>query len=113
MSRNSVHRRKKEMKADKNLIKLIGSFLSDRCLQLVIDGLRGNEVKIEIGVPQEPAVSPILFAIYLSGIFEVIKDNTNKFSATWFTDDYGLLVKASNTPELVERLQKAGNLAVR
>ena len=63
----------RDMKVDGNLIKWVGSFMTDRRLQLVIDGHCGKEVNLECGVPQGSPVSPILFAIYLNGVFEYVE----------------------------------------
>lgn len=61
VSRNQLLRRMRDMKVDGNLIKWVGSFMTDRRLQLVIDGHCGKEVNLECGVPQGSPVSPILF----------------------------------------------------
>lgn len=58
-----------EMKdVEGNIISWVQSFLTDRRLQLVIDGHTGDTRPIQTGVPQGSPVSPILFAIYLSGV---------------------------------------------
>lgn len=101
-----------EMKVDGNLIEWVGSFLSDRRLQFVIDGHYGDEVKIEISLRQGSLVSLILFAIYLSGVFKFVEENTNRCLATSFADDCGSLAEASNTPQLVRGIKWAENLAV-
>ena len=73
VSRNHLLRHMKKMGVDGSLISWIASFLTDRRLQLIIDGHKCNEIKLDSGIPQGSPVSPILFAIYLSGVFETGK----------------------------------------
>lgn len=82
VSRNQLLRSMRDMKIDGNLIKWVGSFMTDRRLQLVIDGHCGKEVNVECGVPQGSPVSPILFAIYLSGVFEYVESQISGCLAT-------------------------------
>ena len=52
-----------ELGLDGNLMAWTGSFLPDRKIQSVIDGLNNKEREIETGILQGPLVSPILFLI--------------------------------------------------
>lgn len=112
VSRCGLLHRLVDMGADGNLIAWVESFLTDRRLRLVIDGHEGDEVEIESGVPQGSPVSPILFAIYLSGVFENVETNVNSCFATSFADDCGFLVEAENVPGVVEKLQEVGCHAI-
>ena len=59
-----------ELEIDGDLICWTRSFLTDRKIQLVIDGHNNQEKEVETGIPQGSPVSPILFLIYISGVFE-------------------------------------------
>jgi hypothetical protein len=52
-----------------DLIYWVTSFLMDRKVQLVIDRYQGPEQPINLGLPQGSLVSPILFIIYIRGVF--------------------------------------------
>ena len=49
------------------LIKLIGSFLSDRSIAIRVDGFLSNLQSINAGVPQGSVISPVLF-IFINDI---------------------------------------------
>lgn len=96
---------------DGNIISWVQSFLTDRRVQLVIDGHTGNNRPIQTGVPQGSPVSPILFAIYLSGVFSAVENQVPGIVATSFADDCGFMVEAGSIPEVAIKLQEAGNAA--
>jgi hypothetical protein len=77
----------------------VQSFLADRQLQLVIDGHTCPAQSIQSGVPQGSPVSPILFAIYLSGIFEAVEAAVPGVRALSFADDIELVATADTRRE--------------
>lgn len=101
-----------EIGIDSNLINWLGSFLSDRKLQLVIDGHCGAERQVSTGVPQGSPVSPILFTIYLNEVFQKVEDEVDTCQSKSFVDNCGFLVKASTVKELTERIEKVGIMAI-
>ena len=56
----------KEMDGD--LVRWTASFLSERTAEMVIEGNVMERHPVEEGIPQGSPVSPILFAIYTSGL---------------------------------------------
>jgi hypothetical protein len=55
---------------DGDLIQWTGSFLSDRTVEMVIEGNVRQSHPVEAGVPQGSPVSPILFAIHTAGLIK-------------------------------------------
>ena len=84
-----------DMGIDGDLICWVASFLTDRKAQLVIDGHQGPEKPIYSGLPQGSPVSPILFIIYIRGVFEAIEARVSGVRPLSFTDNIGLLTQAS------------------
>jgi len=58
---------------DGDLIRWVQSFLGDRWVQLQIDNTQYRAQPINSGAPQGSPVSPIMFIIYLSGVFDAIE----------------------------------------
>jgi len=52
-----------------DLVRWTESFVSDRKVRLVLNGQEGGDHEVDTGIPQGSPVSPILFIVYLSGLF--------------------------------------------
>lgn len=74
---------------------------------MVIDGHDNKERKIEIRItPGFLAVSPILFFIYISGIFNKISGTSFTVTFLSFVDNLGLIASGSLVKEIVKTLEK-------
>jgi len=51
----------------------IMSYLSDRSQQVLIENVMSEPVKLKYGVPQGSCLGPILFTLYLSGLYKTIE----------------------------------------
>jgi len=71
-----------------DLIRWTKSFLSARTVEMIIEGNATERHPVEAGVPQGSPLSPILFAIYTSGLITWFEEY---ISAEWlsFLDDLG------------------------
>ncbi len=54
----------------KSLYNQIDSFLINRKIQLAFDNKTSIETDIQIGIPQDSSISPILFLIYIRNLFQ-------------------------------------------
>jgi len=57
-------------------------------------------------------VSPILFIIYLSGVFDAIERRVNDIQCLSFADDIGLLAPGYSVREVCDKLQEAAKVAI-
>jgi hypothetical protein len=73
VSRGRLLARMVELRIEPNLIRWVGSFMENRRIRMVVDGCELAERDIQTGIPQGSPVSPILFAIYLSGAFTAVE----------------------------------------
>ena len=102
-----------ELEIDGDLIRWTKSFLTNRKLQLVIDGHNNPEKDVETGIPQGSPVSPILFLIYISGIFEQVEKELPEIVSLSFVDDLGFIASGTSVKEIAKALGKVGNLVVK
>ena len=89
-----------ELKIPNFLIHWTDSFLMNRQAQLVIDGFTCQFKDICAGVPQGSPVSPILFNIYLSGIFNRIEQENPDIITLSFTDDIAFLAPGKSVEDI-------------
>ncbi len=74
---------------DGDLVTLTCSFLIDRRVQLVIDGHDNEEKEIKTRIPESFPVSPILFLIYISGVFNKVLEISLLVTSLFLIDDLG------------------------
>lgn len=63
-------------------------------------------------MPQGSPVSPILFIIYLSGVFEAIEKTVTGVQPLPFADYIGLLAPGFYLREVCNKLQEAAKVAI-
>jgi len=66
-------KRMEELGMEADLIRWTMSFMSDGRVKLVLDGEVGEPNAVDTGIPQGSPAAPILFIMYLSGIFEAVE----------------------------------------
>ena len=84
---------------------LISSFLSNRWLQVVLDGKSSQEYSVNAGVPQGSILGPTLFLLYINGLSDdVICD------IAIYADDTTLYSKCDQASDLWQQLGLASEL---
>jgi retron-type reverse transcriptase len=89
-----------------NMIRWVDSFLSDRRAMLVIDGRTGQTHAIQAGLPQGSPVSPVLFILSISALFQWLEDRHPTLQAISFVDDIGLVVECDELEEGTKRVHR-------
>ena len=84
---------------------LISSFLSNRQLQVVLDGKSSQEYSVNVGVPQGCILGPTLFLLYINDL----PDNVICDIAI-YADDTTLYSKCDQTSDLWQQLELASEL---
>lgn len=112
VSKSQLVARMLELGIDGDLIWWTKSFLTNRKLQLVIDGHNNPEKDVETGIPQGSPVSPILFLIYISGVFEQVEKELPEIVSLSFVDDLGFIASETSVKEIAKVLEKVSNLIV-
>lgn len=112
VSRAEMAKRMVELGVDNDLIGWTQCFLTNRWVKLVIDGYANFKHKMEAGIPQGSPVSPILFLIYISGVFSQVETRLPQISCLSFMDDMGFLVEGHSVLEIKKVLEKAGKIVL-
>lgn len=98
---------------DNDLIGWTQSFLTDRKVGIVIDGHINPEKDVETGIPQGSPVSPVLFLIYISGVFDAVTAKSPETVSVSFMDDLGFLASGNSIQEVANCLEKTGEAVLR
>ena len=89
----------RKMKLDQKTIRWVESFLSNRMASLSFDKDKEQMTRIDTGIPQGSPVSPILFLIYLSPLFEIMDSQHPDVTCPSYIDDICLMVEG-DSPEM-------------
>ena len=84
---------------------LISSFLSNRRLQVILDGKSSQEYPVNAGVPQGSILGPTLFLLYINDL----RDNVICDIAI-YADDTTLYSKCDQASDLWQQLELASEL---
>jgi len=88
-SKSHLGRRMEALDIEADLITWTGSFKSDRQIKLALDGKTGEASPVDTGIPQGSPAAPILFVIYLSGVFHEVEVAAPGIRGLSFVDDIG------------------------
>jgi hypothetical protein len=86
-------------------VRWISSFLEDRSVRLHFDGATASPRTLTTGVPQGSPLSPILFLLYISTLYEELE--RDGLIIVGFADDTNLLVASRDVAENCRRLGRA------
>ena len=112
VSKTKLVERMMEQGVDGDLIRWTQSFLTERKVQLVIDGHTNGKRDIETGIPQGSPVSPILFLIYISGVFEKVSVSYPEITALSFVDDLGFIASGYLVKQLAKTLGRVATVVL-
>jgi len=91
---------------DGDLIRWMESFLLERTVEMIIEGNAMERHPAEAGVPQDSPVSPILFAIYTSGLLKWVEEYVSEAKGISFVDDLGWVAIGSDVNHVVSILER-------
>ena len=106
ISKEQLITRMIELGIDDDLVTQTDSFLTNRKIQLVIDGHDNKKKEIEPGIPQGFLILPILFLIYISGIFNKVLETNPGVISLSFNDDLRFIASGSSVKEIVKTFEK-------
>lgn len=74
-----------------------------------MNGLESAMKEVTTGTPQGSPVSPLLFVIYISGVFGVVEAETEGIRLS-FVDDVSWVVKVANVTVVTTVLEKCAKI---
>lgn len=106
VSRSQLLRRIIELGINGVLVAWTRSFLTDRKIQIIIDGHENKEREIKAGIRQGSPALPILFLIYISGVFDIFSEFCPSITALSLVDDLGFIISRSSVNNIALNLEK-------
>jgi len=103
-ARGHLVRRLELMGIEPEICRWAESFMADRNVRIVIDGTERQDGVVETGIPQGSPVSPILFAVYISGVFEEAERKTAPEGLS-FVDGVAWVATGKAVEELTAKLE--------
>ena len=102
-----------ELGIDGDLVLWTRSFLTDQKVQLVIDGHENWKREIETRIPQSSIVSPILFLMYISGVFKKVTKTCSLVLFMSFIDNLGFIALGSSVKKVEKALEKMAKTVIK
>ena len=84
---------------------LISSFLSNRWLQVALDGKSSQEYPVNAGVPEGSIIGPTLFLLYINDLIDEVICNI-----AIYADDTTIYSKCEQASDLWQQLKLASEL---
>jgi len=108
VAKGNLIKRMEEMEFEANLVRWVESFMEDRKVIRSMDGKEGDSMDVETGVPQGSPVSPVLFVIYLSGLFGQVEKKQEECGSEGisFVDDVAWVAEGEDVGECTQRLER-------
>jgi len=87
--------------------------MSDRQVKLVLDGKTGKKANpVDTGIPQGSPVAPILFATYLSGIFDKVEAAVPGIRGLSFVEDISWWADGADSRAMAAKLSAAAAASI-
>jgi len=91
----------KVRKIDGDLIQWMESFLLEGIMEMTIEGNAVERHPVEAGVPHRSPMSPILFAIYTSGLIKWVKEYGSEAEGLTCVDNLGWVATRSDVNHVI------------
>jgi len=91
---------------DGDLIRWTESFLSERMVEMIIEGNANERHPVEAGVPQGSPVSPIIFALYTTGHIKWVEEYISEAEGLYCVDDLSSLATGNDVNQVVTVLER-------
>jgi len=107
VAKGNLIKRMEEMGFEADLVRWVESFMEERKVIMSMDGNEGDSMDVETGVPQGSRVSPVLFVIYLLGLFGRVEEQEGECGSEGisFVDDVAWVLEGEDVGECTQQLE--------
>jgi len=104
VAKRNLIKRMEEMGFEANLVRWVENFMEERRVNMWMDGKEGDSMDVEMGVPQGSPVLPVLFVIYLLGLFSRVEEKEEECGSEGisFVDDVAWVVEGEDVGECTQ-----------
>jgi len=108
VAKGNLIKRMEEMGFEADLVRWVESIMEDRKVIMSMDEKEGDSMDVDTGVPQGSPVSPVLFVVYLSGLFGQVEDEDEDCGSEGISlvDDVARVVEGEDVGECTQRLER-------
>jgi len=108
VAKGNLMKRMEEMGFEADLLRWVESFMEERKVIMSMDGKEGDSMDVEMGVPQGLPVSPVLFVLYLLGLFGQVEEKEKECGSEGisFVDDVAWVVEGEDVGECTQQLER-------
>jgi len=108
VAKGNLIKRMEEMGFKADLVRWVESFMEERKVIMLMDGKEGDRMDVERAFLQGSPVSPVLFIIYLSGLFGRVEEKEDECGSQGisFVDDVACVVEGEDVGECTQRLER-------
>lgn len=85
-------------------------FLTDKKIEIVVDRYNNSERDMETSIPLGLPLSPILYLIYINGIFDIITSTSLEITFISFMYDLRFLVSSNPIKKVTSILETTGEI---
>jgi len=89
-----------------------GKFLTERTVQMVIDGNMMESHPLEVGLPQHSPVSLILFTMYIPRLIQWVEKRDSGGEGLVIMDDVGLVATGNNNNQVIRKLEACTKVSI-
>ena len=104
--------RLREGGVERCLVAWVKDFMAERSITLAINGEDHCIQNVRTGLPQGSPISPLLFAVYMSGVHSYVCGAGDGVRGLSFVDDVLWLATGGSVQEISRKLERAGKMAI-
>jgi len=112
VSKAQLGSRMEMLDIEPDLIRWTQSFMTDRQVKLVLDGKSGEANPVDTGIPQGSPAAPILFVMYLSGIFDTVEAAVPGIRGLSFVEGISWWADGKDDKSVAEMLSAAARASI-